>query len=641
MTLAPLRDVLNPLNRAPTIQELAVSEAIRHQQAGRVSEAFRILDQQFKSSPNDPQLAFNFGVIAMEAGRLDRAVACYESAARVRPGWYQIHNNLAHCYSQLGRYEDTVASASRAIELEPRNALAYVNMCGALLALGRESEAAEAGRQAVKLEPRNHKAHLNLGVAYRALWELEKAERHYREVTILAPKYANGWADLAQIYSLQGRVADAVRAAEISAVLEPMNPIMRANLILYLDTAPNVTLRDAWAERRVYNALFTRPIMLSPSSHENDRAPDRLLRVGYVSADFRRHSAGYALLPLVEHHDPAAQEVFLYSGSLFKDELTARFEAAAEHFLVTTQLDDDLLARQIRRDRIDVLIDLSAYTSGSRLSMFARRPAPIQVTAWGYATGTGLDAFDIFFADDVTVPEESEPFYSEAVVRLPSIIAYEPSAPMPEPGPLPMLANGYPTLGSFNRLDKLTPEILEVWARVLAAVPDARLVMKFSGLHQPRVAEQVRQGFARCGVDPERLTLLGHTTREQHIAAMQQCDLLLDSWPHGGGITTLEGFSVGLPCVTLLGDRVPGRLSASFLEKVGLEHLIAQDADQYVEIVREAVAQPKVLALIREGLPKWLKDSPMMQHADYVRAVEAALRNAWHGWLSATERKAA
>jgi protein O-GlcNAc transferase len=636
-----LKDVLDPFNRAPTLGERAVADALSKHLAGQTPEAIRLLEQATKRAPSDPQLAFNFGIVAMEAGQWELAIDRYSAAARLKPTWFPAWSNLAHCYAQLGRWDDVIAAATRSLELNPKNALAYINRCGAYLGLGREEEAIEDGRRAIKLDPKNSRAHLNLGVAYRAVWDLERAERHYREVTVLDPKYASGWADLAQAYSLQGRLREAVAAAEVSTLLEPQNPIMRANLILYLDTAPGVALRDAWAERRVYNALFARPYSRQGSFHPNDRDPDRALRVGYVSSDFRTHSAAFAVLPLVEHRDPARQYVTLYSGSGFRDDLTDRFEAAADDFVVTQQMNDDALARRVHADRIDVLVDLSAFSSGGRLLMFARRPAPVQVTAWGYATGTGLDCFDAFFADDVTVPESAEPFYSEAVMRLPAIIPYDwPTAP-PEPGPLPMLANGYVTFGSFNRLEKLTPDILDVWARVLDELPTSRLVVKFSGLQGGRLQAQVRGLFEQRGVDPERLTLLGHTDRVAHIEAIRGVDMLLDAAPHGGGITTLEALSVGVPCVTLLGDRVPGRLSASFLGKVGLPELVAETPDEYVAKAVAAVSDPARLAAIRADLPARLEDSPMRRHKEYVGAVEATFRTLWHGWLKASERRVA
>jgi predicted O-linked N-acetylglucosamine transferase (SPINDLY family) len=294
-------------------------------------------------------------------------------------------------------------------------------------------------------------------------------------------------------------------------------------------------------------------------------------------------------------------------------------------------LSDEELAAQVRADQIDVLVDLSGHSGGHRLLTFARKPAPVQVTGWGYATGTGLDAIDAFMADPVVVPPDDERFYAEEIVRLPNVVCYSPPPILPALQPLPALTNGFVTFGSFNRAVKVTPAVLETWARVLHAVPDSRLVLKpttESATERQRLVDPL----AALGIAPDRIEILGKSSHLEHIASFGRIDIQLDTFPHTGGITTLDGLLMGVPCVTLLGERVAGRLSASFQTVLGLADLIAQTTDAYVEIAVRLAQDLDRLAHERMTLRERLLASPVGDTRAYSRAVEAAYRDLWVRW---------
>jgi predicted O-linked N-acetylglucosamine transferase (SPINDLY family) len=401
-----------------------------------------------------------------------------------------------------------------------------------------------------------------------------------------------------------------------------------------LDLAPGTTSGEAFAERRRWNERYGRPAAVHIRPHDNDRDPERRLRVGYVSADFREHSAAMVFGPVVLSHDPAAVEVVCYAGVLKPDHVTARFQAAAGRWRSMLGVSDEALARQIRQDGIDILVDLSGHSGGHRLQVFARKPAPVQVTAWGYALGTGLDTVDYFFADAVTVPAEARGDFSEEVVDLPAFVAYSPVEGVPEVGPLPARARGAVTFGCFNRLSKLTPEALELWARILGAVPGARVVMKFHGLDQPAIQARVRGAFEGQGIAGERIVMLGGTNSREHLGAYGQVDLALDPFPHGGGVTALDGLWMGVPMVTLLGERIPTRMGPSILTTLGLPEFIAGTPEEYVAVAVRWARNLDELARVRAGLRERMRASVICDHRAYCRAVEDAYRWMWRRWCA-------
>jgi predicted O-linked N-acetylglucosamine transferase (SPINDLY family) len=358
------------------------------------------------------------------------------------------------------------------------------------------------------------------------------------------------------------------------------------------------------------------------------------LRIGYVSADLRRHSVATCMLAILEHHDPAVVDVVCYSNSLEEDDYSERFKAVASHWRRVKGLSDEELAEQIRADGIDILVDLSGFSQGHRLLAFARKPAPVQVTAWGYATSTGLDAIDAFFADPVVVPPHEEHLYAERIVHLPNVLCYAPPLAPPPIVPPPALSSGIVTFGSYNRGAKFAPAVLEAWARVLHAVPGSRLVLKPLLADDEATQERILGPLARNGIAAERVEILGRSGHDEHLASFGLMDIQLDTFPHNGGITTLDGLLMGIPCVTLRGARVSGQSSASFLTTLGIEDLVAHSIDEYVEIAARLAGDLGRLAHERATLRERLLTSPIGDAGQYTRAVEAAYRGLWREWCA-------
>jgi protein O-GlcNAc transferase len=657
--------------------DMRLREGVRHHRDGRLSEAAASYREVLRGVPGHPDALHLLGLVAYQTGDQDRALDLIEQALARRPDLADAHNNLGTVLRARGQREAAIASFERAVALAPRSVEACSNLGTALAEAGRAAEAVPVLERAVALRPDLADVHNNLGVARRATGELEAAIASFARALDLRPEFAlartnladaqvacgnagraagrlgaaiealhaavelrpesaAAWSDLGYALTTRGRLPEALAAFERALALAP-DPRIHSNLIFTLDLDPEATRARVFAERRRWNERHAVPLAPAVVAHANDPDPDRRLRVGYVSADFRSHSAASVLAPVLLSHDPALIEVVCYADVSRPDEVTERFQAAAE-WRPTVGWSDEAVADQVRADRIDVLVDLTGHSAGNRLLVFARRPAPVQVTAWGYAVGTGLDAMDYFFGDPVTVPPEARAHFSEEIVHLPSIVCFEPPAGAPAVTALPALARGAVTFGCFNRLAKLSAPALDVWAEILKAVPGARLRLKFTGLDEPVTQADMRAAFAGRGVDPGRLEFAGRSARAEHLAAYADVDIALDPFPHGGGVTALEGLWMGVPMMTLAGDRVAGLLGPSFLTTLGLTGWIARTPAEYVERAVAHAADLAALARLRASLRARLSASPLGDAAGYCRAVEAAYRTMWRRWCAGAAR---
>ncbi|MGE3271976.1 MAG: tetratricopeptide repeat protein [Chloroflexota bacterium] len=616
---------------------------------GQYAEAVEAYRLALALLPSDSSLLGSLGASLADLGQLDEAIAVLEQAVQQAPADADAWMNLGIARHKALRYGDAIAAYERALALRPDHAETWQSIGRAFSGSQRLADAVDAQQQALSLvraQAGNPAAaglpnlETRLSVMRDLVSALFVAERRVeasavlREIIELAPEDAVSWSNLGVTLSLSGDVDAAAAAFERSTTLDPTRPDVLSNLILTLDMLPSTTPEQAFRLRRQWNERHALPLAASRRPHTNDRDPDRRLRVGYVSRDFRRHSAAATFMTTLEAHDPAAVEVFCYAShpAANSDDYTRRFEAAASTWSMVHDLSDHELAEQIRADQIDILVDLSAHSGVNRMMVFAEKPAPVQVTAWGYATGTGLDTVDAFFADPVVVPPEDRRWFSEEVVYLPNVICFAPPPTLPEITPLPALERGHVTFGSYNRAVKITTPVLETWARVLLAVPGSRLVLKPAIEDTDGNWDRLLGPLLAHGIEGDRIEILGRSPREEHVASFGLMDIQLDPFPHTGGITTLEGLLMGVPCVTLLGDRIPGRLSASFQMTLGLGDLVAHSPDEYVEIARRLAEDVDRLARIRSSLREQLLASPIMDAPQYARAVEAAYRDLWRRW---------
>jgi protein O-GlcNAc transferase len=503
------------------------------------------------------------------------------------------------------------------------------------LRLGDSARARGAFEAALRADNSLAAAHMNLGALDLHENDPAAAESAFRRALEISPGEAALWSQLGTALLNQGRADESIGAHAEALKLDPRHPLHRANLIYTLVMAPSASAKDLFEQisrwARDYDTLP--PI---GASIEN-LAPERRLRIGYVSGDLRDHPVSSFVEPLFANHDRSRFEVFCYFNHDKVDAQSARLKALVEGWRAVRHLNDESLAQLIRDDGIDVLIDLAGHTHGNRLPALARRPAPVQMTYLGFPASTGLRAIGCRITDAVLDPPgEGDAHYTEKQLRMrQSLWCYRPLEVFPDPGPAPHVSRGSITFGSLNGFHKVNAEVLDAWIELLRQIPQSRLVMVT--VPEGMVRERLLEHFRASGIDESRITLHGRLPRARFREALRNCDIALDTFPCGGGATTCETLWMGVPVVTRTAATPVSRAGASLLQSIGLGELVAVDSRGYIDIAANLARSPQRIAQLREGLRGRMQHSPLMQEGAFTRAFEECLREAWREHCQASK----
>jgi protein O-GlcNAc transferase len=502
----------------------------------------------------------------------------------------------------------------------------------ALFTQGRVEEAVEACREGLAIAPTRSPLHNNLGLALRRLGRTTEAIAAFEAALAHDARNVEAMSNLADTLRGVGRMDEALALYRRALALAPAHADVRANFLMTLQYATNVTPRDVSDEHRRWGALLADVPRFDHTAHPRDEG--RRLRIGYLSPDFRAHSVAWFLDAIVRCHEPREVEVFGYADVARPDATTARFAAQVHAWRPVYTLDDAALAARVAEDGIDILVELAGHTERARLGVMARRPAPVQVTYLGYPCTTGLAAIDYRIVDALTDPPGSEALAVETLVRpAPGFLVYSPPYDAPEVTPLPAMRAGFVTFGSFNATSKLNDDVLATWAALLARVPDSRLLLKGLPFADEAVCARFRDAFATRGIAPERVMLRPFAQgREAHLATYGEVDLALDSFPYHGTTTTCEALWMGVPVVTLAGEAHAGRVGVSLLTRIGRSAWIAETRAAYVEIAAALVADRDALAAERATLRDTVRASGLVDGPAFTRALERFYRAAWRGF---------
>jgi protein O-GlcNAc transferase len=497
-----------------------------------------------------------------------------------------------------------------------------------LFAQGEMEEAATLFYEVLAVRPGFAAAHNNLGNALSKLGQTAAAAAHYRHAIALAPAMAEAHSNLGCALFLLGQLGPAIAHYKEAIGLNPRAPAPYTNLVLALHYVPGVTSALIGETTRRWSASL--PRRLTQLSLPTGKDLSRPLRIGYVSGDFRNHPVAYFIENILAAHDREAVEVFCYGNAAVGDATTARIAEAADHWRDISGLSDHDAARRIAEDGIDILIDLSGHTAGNRLTMFARKPAPIQCTWLGYVGTTGLREIDYIIADRFVIPPQDDTLYSERPYRLPnSYLCFTPPNEDIAVGPLPALGAGRLTLGCFNNLLKVNATVIELWSSLLAAAPCSQLYLKTAQLDDEAVRQCIADQFVARGIASDRLRLEGAAPRQELLAAYNEVDIALDPFPFGGGTTTLEALWMGVPTITLRGDRFVGRVGESVLTTLGLAELVAASPADYLTAAIDLAGDVPRLAALRAGLRQRLVGSPLCDARAFARDLETGYRAMW------------
>jgi len=568
------------------------------------------------------------------AGRLAEAESIYRRVLAADPQHPDANHLLGLALHQSGKSSEALPLVLRSVQLAPALASYRSNLGSILQRLGRVAEAEAAYRQALRLEPALLDGWMNLGSLLRAQGRLTDAEQAYLRARSLAPDTAEVHHGLGTTLKDQMRPAEAIAAYRAALKLNPAHAAAFSNLLLNLHFCPDLDAETIFREHVEYGRRFAPPSLQSPQPHRNSRDPHRRLRIGYVSADFHAHPVAFFMLPALMQRDRAVFEVFCYADVRRRDPVGELIPRIVDRWCEITGMGDEQAAQLIREHQIDILVDLGGHSGDNRLGLFARKPAPVQVSYLGYPDTTGVAAIDYRITDAVADPPgPSDELHVERLLRLDGcFLCYAP--PPGDFAPNPKSARQAPVVfGSFNRLAKVTEPMIACWSRILRDAPQTTMLMKAPSLSEPPIAQRLRSCFRAHGIGDERVELMGHVPGlMDHLRAYDRISIALDTFPYNGTTTTCEALWMGVPVITLAGQTHVSRVGASLLSAAGATEWIARDPMEYERIALDLARDPENLAAVKRSLRDRLLQSRLGDVRSFTRELERTYREIWQQW---------
>jgi protein O-GlcNAc transferase len=585
----------------------------------------------------DASTLHQLGLLAHQRGDNQTAADLIRQAVTIAPRTAAFHSSLGVVLLGLQRAQEAAATLRTAIRLHPTDATAHAYLAAALAALGDYDGAAKAAGATLRLRQGDPAALHMRGVCLEKAGHYEQALAALDAAILAAPASYTAQLSRAALLLAMGRTPQALAAFEAAIPLFPGDIRACQGRILAMNYLPGATMQDIGNTARRLAPMAVSP---SPSWFTGlDRSPDRKLRIGYVSGDFRNHPVGYFLHGVLAARDKADAEVFCYSSAEVEDPMTTRLKQEVDHWRPIFALNDDQAVQTIRSDRIDILVDLAGHTNSNRLGVFARRAAPVQVAWLGYFGTTGLASMDFVIADRHVLPPADEPGFTERVVRLPdSYLCFTAPAEAGPAAPLPAGLQQPITFGCFNSRTKLNPDVLTLWASVLAAVPRSRLLLKAAQYRDKTIRREITQHFAASGIAPERILFEPASPIAAMFEAYGRVDIALDPFPFAGGATTAQALWMGVPVISLVGETWPGRQGASLLSAAGFPEWAVADADAYVALAQRLATDRPALMAIRRGLRAAVADSPLCRADRFARHLHSVYHDIWRSYLQAGAR---
>src|SRR6266700_2037261 len=633
----------------------------------RVEEAREAYERALELKPKYATALNNLGNAWKHLGHSEKALKFYGKAIEIDRTYADAWSNFGSAQIMLNRFDEAEHSLTEALRLSPRSVEALCSMSRIDIFRRNYSEARRRLEYALALRPNTPEALTQRGCLLMAVGQVPAAYRDCEAAVALAPTMTSALIACSEAARMAGHSARAAELAEQVLAMKPKEPraltilgtckaawgdalgalanydeaiaaapnfeLPIGNKIFVLDFIPDADFALQQAARRQWWDNIGSQLPRSRLGPVNLN-PDRRIRVGYVSSDFRRHSAGFVVLPVFRTHDHAQFEIVAYRCSVVSDEVTAEFRGLVDQWVDAAEMSDERLTERIVADRIDILVDLSGHTAGNRLGVFARKPAPIQVSAWGHPSGTGMPLMDYVLNDPVSIPDYARPLHAEKIADLPCQITLTPiELPV---SALPMPRNGYVTCGVFNRIDKISDPAIALWSRILAALPEARLTVKHVMIDDAEIRVSLLKRFVASGIAAERVTCLGKTGRDDHLRAFAEVDISLDTFPQNGGASTWESLYMGVPVVAKLGNGQSGRAAGAILTSIGLTDIMATNDDEYAAIAQRWAGKPSDLAVLRQGMRERIANSDSGDPVRYCRKVEDLYRRFWRDYCASS-----
>ena len=600
---------------------------------GDLNEAIAAFRRALEIKPDYAEAHSNLGDALRERGQLDEAVAACRQAIQIKSDLPGAYNNLGNALREGGHLDEAIAACRRAIQLKPESPESHANLGNALKDLCRLDEAIAVFRRALELKPDFPQACNNLGNVLRERGQLDEAVALFRRALQIKPDFPDAHNNLGGALMDQGKVGEAIASYRHALQLRTEDAKFHSSLLYTLHFYPSRDDRMIVEERRRWNLKFNDPLKRLVLPYANDRSSERKLRIGYVSPDFRDHVIGRYLVPLFKSHDHENFEIFCYADVMRPDNVTEEFRQYSHQWRSTIGVGDEALVEMIRRDGVDILVDLTQHMAGNRLPMFVRKPAPVQVSFAGYPESTGLEAIENRISDKYLEGDSADAKAEgkERVCLIDSFWCYDPCGVQVDVTPLPALKRGAVTFGCLNNFCKVNELVLRLWAQVLGKMKDSSLIISsHAGVHRQRTLE----ALGSEGVKTHRVEFVDVRPRRKYLELYHRLDIALDTFPYNGGVTTCDALWMGVPVVSLAGETSVARAGLSVLTNLGFPELAAHSESEYVNIAESLARDLPRLAQLRSTLRNRMENSVLMDAPRFARNVEAAYRSMWKRWCS-------
>jgi len=646
-------------------------EALKLHQTDRFAEAEQIYRRVLERERRHPDATHYLGLLLSQTDRVAEAVPLMQRAIMLNPAIAHYHTNLAEALRRAGDIPGAILAARRATELQPNSAECAFQL-GVMLQQARLwDQAIRSYTRATAINPHHHKAMNNLANAFVRMGRIDEALRVYEEAHRTSPESPELLANWGRTLLINSRFDEAMQRTAQAQALDPENPVMlatlgrchascfdieegvrcleksiqlrpseeltRSALLFVMLHCPGLDPAELLEAHRAWGRNHAPPPAIDAQSLPNNRDADRPLRVGYVSGDFRQHPVSYFVEPILANHTGAVQ-VFCYNTAppAEADATTSRIKSLGHEWREISSSDDATVAQSMRKhDKLDILVDLAGHTQNNRLTLFARRIAPIQVTYLGYQATTGIESVDYRLTDAlVDPPGMTESLHTERLARLKVFACYRPPDGAPAVGPLPLLRNGYVTFGAFTKTEKISAPTMDLWARVLQAVPASRLAVFAAALDSPSVAQKFLSLMGERGISSDRIDRIGGQSLAAYLASHDRVDLALDSLPFNAHTTTMHALWMGIPTVTIAGSSYPSRMGLAVMTHLGLCEYVAGTPDDFVRTAAERASDTAALAELRGDLRQRIAKSALTEAHGFCDDLETAYRTLWHRWCA-------
>lgn len=602
---------------------------------GQPEDAFQAYSTAILHQPDSAAAHFNLGNAQVACKRLEDALKAYDKALALNPDFVDAMVAQGNVLGDLERFESAIISYQKALVIIPDYAEVHTNLGIAFGFLGRPDDAVLCFGKALVLKPDWPEPYRNLGLAFRALGRLNDSVASFTKAVTLKPDFMEAYCDLANAYRELGESVSAIKFARLARDIDPNESGVWSLLLFCLSNSQDTDRQALFAEHRRFGEHFEPQLRSSWRPHLNLRDPERLLKVGLVSADFRDHAVASFFEPVLTLLlKIPSLSIHIYNSGGPGDAVSLRMKSTTNHWIDVYTLSDEELTDMIREDAIDVLIDLNGHTPAHRLLTFARKPAPIQMSWIGYPGTTGLKSMDYYVGDRHFLPPgEFDGLFTEKILRIPANAPFQPTPNSPAVNTLPALQNGFVTFASFNRIDKIGRDVIVLWSQLLISLPSSKMLL--GGMPRSGTFDQITEWFAHEGVGAERLIFHRRNSMDIYLQLHHQVDICLDTFPYGGGTTTCHALWMGVPTLTLVGNTPAGRAGYSIFSHLDLQDLFsAKDRMDFVSKGKWCAANLDHLADLRLTMRRRFQDSALAQPHLVAGGIQYAIRHAWQRWCA-------